>query len=121
MRWNTDSQLHKRKVQLEERGRYSLVAPRGIPTAIKPNGPTTETFYHKSCAEALRFSFQGLTLFLYAAFTSFACAVSQLRLAEKQCINLVPISYHFCQPGKISQNLKRTLDIHVSSRIKRGT
>src|ERR1700686_4079910 len=71
MRCNNDSQVHKRKVQLEELGRYSPASPRGIPTAIKPcpDGPITETFYHKSYAEALRFSFQDLTLFRYAAFT----------------------------------------------------
>src|ERR1700680_1614753 len=116
MRCNTDSQLHKRKVQLEERGRYSPASPRGIPTAIKPNGPTTETFYHKSCTGALRFSSQALTLFLYAALTSFACTVSQLRLAKGSPSSSSPmstISVNQVKSRKISNELLTFMFLHV--------
>src|ERR1700676_3863615 len=99
MRCNNDNQLHKCKEQLGGSGRYSQALPREI-AYIQPNWADNSALLSQLLSSSVA---------IFISRTNFVPYAARNR------------STIFGNRMKSRQKLKRTLDIHVSARIKQAT
>src|ERR1700732_4360404 len=119
MRCNNDSQWHKRKVQLVVSERYSRESPREIAYTNQAKRADNSVLLSQvlNGGFAIFISRTNFVPVHRAYLLEFVC-----RLADLSCEKSGPSRPTiFGNSLKSCQKPKRTLDIHVSARIKRGT